>query len=71
MKISKQNLNKIASIPTELTIKTACLKQALEEYPKDGAVLLENLERVVMETPARGRVLCHVRLTVTVQKCLE
>lgn len=71
MKISKKNLELIENVPTELTIKTACLKQALEEYPKDGGVLLESNKRVVMKTPAKGRVLCNVRLVISVQKQLE
>ena len=69
MKIS--NKETIAKIPAELTIKTTHLKQALQDYPKDSGILLSNYEQVVMETPARGRILCNVTLTVTVQKQLE
>lgn len=71
MKISKKNKETISQIPAELTIKTTQLKQALQEYPKDGGVLLSNYEQIVMETPARGRILCNVTLTVTVKKQLE
>lgn len=69
MKIS--NKERISQIPTELTIKTTALKSALENYPKDGGILLSNYEQVVMETPARGRILCNVTLTISVQKQLE
>lgn len=69
MKIS--NLDKIASIPQELIIKTTALKQALEDYPKDGGILLHNFKQVVMETPAKGRILCNVTLTISVQRLLE
>ena len=71
MKISKKNKETIAQIPMELTIKTDCLKKALTEYPKDGGILVQGYQELVMETPARGRVLCGVSLSISVRKTLE
>lgn len=66
MKIT--NTKKISQTPAELTIKTTSLKKALEEYPKNGGFLLAGHEQVVMETPARGKILCNVTLNITVQR---
>jgi len=71
MKISKKNKETIAQIPAELIIRTESLKKALQDYPKDGGILIQAYEELVMETPARGRVLCGVSLCITVRKTLE
>lgn len=69
MKISNKKI--IAKIPQELSIKTTNLIKALNEYPTNGAILLHNFEQVIMETPAKGRILCNVSLTISVHSQLE